>query len=135
MCPRLDSFLPEFQYLVSFVCQICVVNLNSNQSNTFNIHFFILLYFLRPLRTMGHSKEKLAQLPKYLDDGCYYFRKLPHYLISLTSLLENMAPKIDEKQLSTVSQPVCCCWAAGIPLRPRKREKASSPHFLMASFM
>jgi len=61
---------------------------------------------LRLLGAIGHSKETLICQPGALSDCYYYFRFLPHYLISLTSLLENAAPKIDEQQLKTVSQPV-----------------------------
>lgn len=61
---------------------------------------------LRPLKSMGHSSETLDSQPTALVDCYYYFRLLPHYLISLTSLLENVAPKIDEAQLKQVTQPV-----------------------------
>jgi 2-hydroxy-6-oxonona-2,4-dienedioate hydrolase len=61
---------------------------------------------LKMLGAIGHSKETLNNQPDALADCYYYFRFLPHYLISLTSLLENTAPKIDEQQLKTVLQPV-----------------------------
>jgi 2-hydroxy-6-oxonona-2,4-dienedioate hydrolase len=61
---------------------------------------------LRSLRAMGHSSETLNRLPKALGDSYYYFRLLPHYLISAISLLENAAPNIDAQQLGEVSQPV-----------------------------
>ena len=60
---------------------------------------------LRSLKTMGHSGETLAAQPKALGDCYYYFRLLPHYLISFTSLMENMAPIINEQQLKQVKQP------------------------------
>jgi 2-hydroxy-6-oxonona-2,4-dienedioate hydrolase len=60
---------------------------------------------LRSLKTMGHSSETLAAQPEALGDCYYYFRLLPHYLISFTSLMENMAPIIDEQQLKQVKQP------------------------------
>ena len=60
---------------------------------------------LQPLKSMGHSEETLTKLPKALGDYYYYFRQLPHYLISFTSLMENVAPKIDEQQLKQVTQP------------------------------
>jgi len=60
---------------------------------------------LMSLKMMGHSSETLKQLPAAFANAYYYFRLLPHYLISLTSLLENAAPKIDEQQLQLVSQP------------------------------
>jgi pimeloyl-ACP methyl ester carboxylesterase len=61
---------------------------------------------LMSLKLMGHSSETLKQLPTAFADAYYYFRLLPHYLLSLTSLLENAAPKIDEQQLKQVSQPM-----------------------------
>ena len=61
---------------------------------------------LNSLKAMGHTAETLAKQPKALGDCYYYFRLLPHYLISLTSLLENTAPQIDEAQLKKVSRPV-----------------------------
>ncbi|MFD2935075.1 alpha/beta fold hydrolase [Spirosoma flavum] len=60
---------------------------------------------LRSLKAMGHSDEMLARLPKALGDCYYYFRQLPHYRISFMTLLENVAPKIEAKQLNMVSQP------------------------------
>jgi 2-hydroxy-6-oxonona-2,4-dienedioate hydrolase len=60
---------------------------------------------LRSLKTMGHSSETLARLPKALGDSYYYFRLLPHYIISFTSLMQNAAPNIDAAQLSLVKQP------------------------------
>ncbi len=60
---------------------------------------------LRSLRTMGHSSETLGRLPVAFGDCYYYFRLLPHYLISLITLMENIAPKIDELQLQQVKQP------------------------------
>ena len=60
---------------------------------------------LNSLKTMGHSSATLANQPKALGDCYYYFRLLPHYLISFMSLMENVAPKIDEQQLSKVQQP------------------------------
>lgn len=60
---------------------------------------------LRSLKTMGHSKETISRLPNAFGDCYFYFRRLPHYLISAISLLENAAPKIDEHQLKNVLQP------------------------------
>ena len=60
---------------------------------------------LRPLKTMGHSEETLAQLPEALSHCYYYFRQLPHYRVSSMSLLENVAPQLDARQLKAVSQP------------------------------
>ncbi len=61
---------------------------------------------LNSLKMMGHSSETIGKLPKALSNCYYYFRFLPHYLISFTSLMENVAPKIDENQLKQVSQCV-----------------------------
>ncbi len=60
---------------------------------------------LNSLKMMGHSKETLAGLPQALGDSYYYFRMLPHYVISFLSLMQNEAPNIDAKQLSQVKQP------------------------------
>jgi 2-hydroxy-6-oxonona-2,4-dienedioate hydrolase len=60
---------------------------------------------LNMLKTIGHSSKTLAGLPDAFGDCYFYFRLLPHYLVSLISLLENVAPKIDEKQLAQVKQP------------------------------
>jgi hypothetical protein len=46
-CPGLDSFRYGLQYLVSSVCQICVVNLNVKKNWAFNIHFFTLLFVFK----------------------------------------------------------------------------------------
>ena len=76
-----------------------------------NKYFFKLLIpsdrskALNLLRTMGHSNELLSRLPTALGDCYYYFRLLPHYLVSFTSLMENVAPKIDAEQLKHVLQP------------------------------
>ncbi|MDB5138724.1 MAG: hypothetical protein JWR12_640 [Mucilaginibacter sp.] len=61
---------------------------------------------LGSLRSVGHSNETLNRLPGALVDCYYYFRQLPHYRISIMSLMENVAPKIDEQQLKSVRQPV-----------------------------
>jgi 2-hydroxy-6-oxonona-2,4-dienedioate hydrolase len=60
---------------------------------------------LRSLKFMGHNEATLARLPQSFGDCFYYFRHLPHYRISAISLMENTAPKIDEGQLSKVTQP------------------------------
>ncbi len=59
----------------------------------------------RSLKMMGHSPETISKLPPSFRDCYFYFRLLPHYLISLTSMMENSAPKIDEQQLKHVLQP------------------------------
>ena len=60
---------------------------------------------LRSLRAMGHSSETISRLPEAFADCYYYFRILPHYLVSAMSLMENVAPKIDAAQLQQVKQP------------------------------
>jgi len=60
---------------------------------------------LAALKMIGHSDETLARQPKALRDCYFYFTRLPHYLLSAMSLLENTAPKIDEGQLHTVLRP------------------------------
>lgn len=60
---------------------------------------------LRSLKTMGHSEQTLTQLPKELGNSYYCFRKLPHYLVSAMSLMENVAPQIDAAQLQALVQP------------------------------
>jgi pimeloyl-ACP methyl ester carboxylesterase len=57
------------------------------------------------LKLMGSSKETINSLPAVLGAAYFYFRRLPHYLISLISLLQNAAPKIDARQLCQVKQP------------------------------
>ncbi|MFA6084476.1 alpha/beta fold hydrolase [Mucilaginibacter sp.] len=60
---------------------------------------------LRSLKFIGHSRQTLSELPEELSSCYYTFGLLPHYLISLTSLMENAAPKIDEEQLKYLKQP------------------------------
>jgi 2-hydroxy-6-oxonona-2,4-dienedioate hydrolase len=60
---------------------------------------------LNALTTVGHSKALLAKLPQQLNESYYYFRLLPHYIVSATSMLENAIPPIDALQLKNLSQP------------------------------
>lgn len=60
---------------------------------------------LRPLQSMGHSKESLAAQPQQLADAYFYFRLLPHYLTAATSLLENPMPMLQAQDLARLSQP------------------------------
>jgi 2-hydroxy-6-oxonona-2,4-dienedioate hydrolase len=57
------------------------------------------------LKSMGSAKETIDSLPKGMGECYYYFRRLPHYFLSLISLMQNAAPNIDAKQLSQVKQP------------------------------
>ena len=61
---------------------------------------------LNSLKFMGHGSQAIASLPNAFGDCYYHFRLLPHYQLSATSLLVNVAPKIDAQQLGTVKQPV-----------------------------
>ncbi|MDB5134578.1 MAG: hypothetical protein JWP37_1181 [Mucilaginibacter sp.] len=60
---------------------------------------------LTMLKSMGSTRETIDALPKEIGECYYYFRRLPHYFISLTSLMQNAAPNIDAQQLSQVKQP------------------------------
>ena len=60
---------------------------------------------LSTLKFMGSSKETIDNLPKELGEAYYCFSRLPHYFISLASLLKNAAPNINAQQLSRVKQP------------------------------
>jgi 2-hydroxy-6-oxonona-2,4-dienedioate hydrolase len=57
------------------------------------------------LTFMGSSRETIYALPREINNAYYCFGRLPHYLISLTSMLQNAAPAIDAQQLSQVRQP------------------------------
>jgi pimeloyl-ACP methyl ester carboxylesterase len=56
------------------------------------------------LKFLGSSRETIDALPKEISKAYYCFGRLPHYFISLTSLLQNAAPAIDAQQLSQVKQ-------------------------------
>jgi pimeloyl-ACP methyl ester carboxylesterase len=56
------------------------------------------------LKAMGSSRETIDGLPAAFGEAYYSFWRLPHYFISLTSLLRNAAPAIDAQQLSGVRQ-------------------------------
>ena len=56
------------------------------------------------LKAMGSSRETIDRLPAEFGEAYYSFWRLPHYFISLTSLLQNAAPAIDAQQLSAVRQ-------------------------------
>ncbi len=60
---------------------------------------------LNTLRFMGHSKSTIAKLPQQLSDAYFYFRLLPNYVTSATSMLENAMPAITESGLKKLSQP------------------------------
>ncbi len=60
---------------------------------------------LNTLTRMGHSKASLNKQPYQLGDAYYFFRLLPHYIISATSMLENVMPAINASQLKNLLQP------------------------------
>jgi 2-hydroxy-6-oxonona-2,4-dienedioate hydrolase len=57
------------------------------------------------LKFLGSSRKTIEALPKEINKAYYCFGRLPHYFISLTSLLQNAAPVIDAQQLSQVKHP------------------------------
>lgn len=60
---------------------------------------------LKTLTIMGHSKEFVATLPMELADAYFNFDHLPHYVISSTSLIQNMIPEIKAAELTKLQQP------------------------------
>jgi 2-hydroxy-6-oxonona-2,4-dienedioate hydrolase len=56
------------------------------------------------LKAAGSSRETIDRLPTVFGEAYYSFMRLPHYFISLTSLLQNAAPPIDAQQLSGIRQ-------------------------------
>ncbi len=59
---------------------------------------------LKTLTIMGHSKEFVATLPDELANAYFNFQHLPHYIISSTSLLQNMIPEIKADELIKLQQ-------------------------------
>lgn len=60
---------------------------------------------LRTLTMMGHSKEFVATLPVELADAYFNFQHLPHYVISATSLIQNMIPEIKAQEIARLQKP------------------------------
>jgi pimeloyl-ACP methyl ester carboxylesterase len=60
---------------------------------------------LNMLKAMGSNKELIARLPPELGEAYYYFKRLPHYLISFSSLMKSAPASIDARQLATIKQP------------------------------
>lgn len=58
----------------------------------------------KTLKFMGSTKDTIKMLPPELGRAYYYFRLLPHYLISFTTLLKNAPKAIDTSQLSSIRQ-------------------------------
>ncbi len=60
---------------------------------------------LKTLTMMGHSKEFVAALPEELANAYFKFGHLPHYVISSTSLIQNMIPEIKAEDLANLQKP------------------------------
>ena len=60
---------------------------------------------LKNLVMVGHSKKFVATLPDELADAYFNFQHLPHYVISATSLIQNMIPEIKAAELAGLHQP------------------------------
>jgi 2-hydroxy-6-oxonona-2,4-dienedioate hydrolase len=60
---------------------------------------------LKTLTIMGHSKDFVATLPMELADAYFNFDHLPHYVISSTSLIQNMIPEIKAEELAKLQKP------------------------------
>ncbi len=60
---------------------------------------------LRTLTMLGHSKKFVATLPEELADAYFNFLHLPNYIISATSLIQNMIPEIKAEELAGLQQP------------------------------
>lgn len=76
---------------------------------------------LRGLLVMGHSPEVLAALPEAMYECYYYFPRLPHYRISILSLMERGNvfgagdDRISAEDLKLVSQPSVFLWGTKDP--------------------
>ena len=76
---------------------------------------------LRGLSFVGHSKETLNRLPHAFSECYYRFQQLPHYDISLLSLMEQASAmfgegiKITEDELKEVKQPILFLWGTNDP--------------------
>lgn len=65
---------------------------------------------LGSLKMMGHAEETLAKLPEAFGDSYFHFRRLPHYKISLMSLMQNAPAPLLAGDLAQVRQPVALLW-------------------------
>lgn len=68
---------------------------------------------LKTLTIMGHSKEFVATLPMELADAYFNFDHLPHYVISSTSLIQNMIPEINADELKRLQKPTALLLGTG----------------------
>ena len=72
------------------------------------MHFMIPKNKERALKTltiMGHSREFVATLPAELAEAYFNFDHLPHFVISLSSLIKNMIPEIKKEELIHLQKP------------------------------
>jgi 2-hydroxy-6-oxonona-2,4-dienedioate hydrolase len=60
---------------------------------------------LKNLTRVGHSKKFVATLPDELALAYFNFQHLPHYVISTTSLIQNMIPEIKPEELARLQKP------------------------------
>jgi len=77
---------------------------------------------LKGLTFMGHSPDKVAQLPEATAECYYYFQKLPNYQVSSLSLMElgsifgaKPENRITAEQLKQVKQPTMFLWGTNDP--------------------
>jgi len=78
---------------------------------------------LKGLSFLGHSPETIARLPKAMADCYYHFQKLPHYQISILSLMERVnrlsgarpEVRLSADQLKRVQQPTMLLWGTNDP--------------------
>jgi len=72
------------------------------------MHFMIPKNKERALKTltiMGHSGEFVATLPGELANAYFNFDHLPHFVISFSSLIQNMIPEIKKEELIHLQKP------------------------------
>lgn len=67
----------------------------------------------RLFKMMGADAANIAALPPQLLECYYRFWRLPHYLTSATSLMENGPPRLGPDELSRVAAPALMLWGTG----------------------
>ena len=65
---------------------------------------------MRPLKMMGHDLAVMETLPVAFGDCYFHFRRLPHYRVSLLSLMQNAPRLITAEDLAGIEQPVALLW-------------------------
>jgi pimeloyl-ACP methyl ester carboxylesterase len=70
---------------------------------------------LKGLGFMGHSAETIASLPNAMSECYYHFQHLPHYQVSILSLMEAGARRIIAEDLKQIKQPVMFLWGTNDP--------------------